>query len=142
MPISNISNLIDHAGDIFRHVSRAYRHRRQLASLESTEARIQAAKIGILGAIVLALTLLGLFLFALTIAAFVWPMENRVLILGLVTAFFALSASTCFFITWRKFQLWSPWSETRHQLNEDCACLGEIISEITPDSKNEAHDSH
>lgn len=130
----NFSKLLDHAGSIVQHIARAYGHRSQLASLEAIEARQQLMKIGALVCAALVLGMLGLFLLALTIAALVWPMEQRVQILGLVTAGFIIIGAVSAVVAWRRLHTWSPLPETRRQLHEDCVCLGDLISESNSNS--------
>lgn len=128
----NYSKLLSQAGAILHHLSRAHDHRAQLAALESIEARTQLLKFGLLLLVVLLCGAFSVIMLSLIIAAAVWPLENRVQILGFITLGFGAATAIAVFILRHKINSWTPWAETRQQLREDCACFGELIKEVGP----------
>lgn len=126
----NLSKLLSQTGAILQHLARGYDHRSQLAALESIEARAQLLKFGLLALAVLFCGALSVMMLGLIIAAVVWPLENRVQALGLITLGFGTLTGVVAVYLRHKIHAWTPWSETRQQLREDCACFGDVIKDI------------
>lgn len=132
----NFSKLLSQTGVILQHLARAYDHRAQLAALESSEARAQLLKFGVIMLAVLFGGIGSVIMLSLIIAAAVWPLENRVQILTLITLGLACATGIAAIILRHQIRAWSPWSETRQQLREDCACFGEFVKDLGPSDES------
>jgi uncharacterized membrane protein YqjE len=112
--------------------SEALGHRMQLAGLELDEAGSHAQASLVLLAVSVLFGLLGGFAFTLTLAALVWDSPHRPWWLaGLCAAYLAISGIAAFVLA-RRFRTWRPFSETRAQLQQDQACLNQLIQTTLP----------
>jgi len=132
----NFSKLLSQTGVILQHLARAYDHRAQLAALESSEARAQLLKFCAIMLAVLFGGICSVIMLSLIIAAAVWPLENRVQILSLITLGFACATGIAAIVLRQKIRDWTPWAETRQQLREDCACFGELVKDLGPSDES------
>jgi uncharacterized membrane protein YqjE len=103
-------------------------HRGELASIELTEATQHGAGTAIAAVLSVALLLLGGFAGTFALAAAVWQRPDRGLILGLVTLAYLLGSAALGFVAFRRLKGWQPFSETRRQFHEDCACINDMFN--------------
>lgn len=111
-----------------RVVVEALMHRSELATLEFEEAREHATRTLIIVGFSAAFVLLFGFTSTVAIAASVWHREDRGLILSLVTLAYLIGAAVLAWVSVRRIKQWQPFSETRRQFHEDCACVQDIVN--------------
>ncbi len=103
------------------------RHRGQLASLETAEAGEHLLKTVLIATGTAALTLLTGFALTFAIAAAVWHLENRGVILILVACAYLCAAIMLGVWARRRVRTWRPLAATRRQLDEDRELIGELL---------------
>jgi uncharacterized membrane protein YqjE len=119
---------LDASGSSPRVVVEALVHRSELASVEFQEAREHAIRTAIAVWFSAAFLLLFGFTATVAVAASVWHREDRGLILSLLALGYLVVAAVLSWVSVRRIKQWEPFSETRRQFHEDCACVQEIIS--------------
>jgi uncharacterized membrane protein YqjE len=102
-------------------------HRAEIATLELTVAREQALATTMVGLAAFALILLGGFTASFTLAALVWDLPNRALILGLAGLGCFLGAGLLIWIVASRLRSWHPLKETCQQLRSDRVCLQDVL---------------
>ena len=102
-------------------------HRAEIATLELTVAREQALATALVGLAAFVLILLGGFTASFTLAALVWDLPHRALILGLAGLGCFLGAGVLIWIAASRLKRWHPLKETRQQLRSDHVCLQDIL---------------
>lgn len=103
-------------------------HRGELAALELAEVSHHAFLTILAALAAVALVLLGGFAATFMIAAMVWDMPERTLILGLVALGYLLVAGGMIWLASARIRTWRPFLETRRQLRNDSTCLQSLLT--------------
>lgn len=111
-------------------LSEAVGHRAELAALELDEAGAHARTSLVLVIVASLFGLLAGFALTLTVAGLVWDSPHRAAWLAALAAAYLVAAGIAGWVVRRRFQTWKPFSETRTQLQQDHACLNQIIQSM------------
>lgn len=117
-------------GTVFRLANDALENRLALAGVELDETKVQASVAALLLGIVACLVNFAGFAFTLMVAALVWDSEHRTAWLAALGGTYALGAAAVSFVLWRRLRAWTPFAETKAQLNQDQQCLKELTKSI------------
>ncbi|MFT3867494.1 MAG: phage holin family protein [Nibricoccus sp.] len=116
-------------------------HRGELVALELSQLSHHALLTVVAALVAAALFLLGGFAATFMIAAMVWDMPERTLILGLVALGYLLVGGSMIWLAAYRIRAWRPFLETRRQLRSDSDCLQNLLTpqpKQTPNGNGDA----
>ena len=114
--------LLASARRIVRSVCDLAQSRLELFLLEIKEERLRLVQVLMLVAVCVVCTLMTLLLVTFTVVVIFW--EQRGLVLGLLTALYAIVAGGTMWSLRRRFREWQPFASTLDQFKKDRECLG------------------